>query len=246
MVNRGEMMKPYVLLERDEQIAIITLNHPEKLNVVSVKLRDELYETILAVQADPTIHGVIIRGNGKGFSAGADLSEFGTVPTVIEKRRIRIQHDIWEEFRKCPKPIAAVLHGFAVGSGIELAMLCDFRFAASTTKISLPECSLGMIPAAGGTQSLPRLMKHGWAIDFALKGYYLSAVEAKNKQIITEIFNEDELMDKTIFFMKSITKNAKLAQSIKRLVSHGLDKEIEQGLAFEQTLVLNYYKQLMD
>lgn len=238
--------EPYVLLEKDEQIAIITLNHPEKLNVVSVKLRDELYEAIVAVQADPTIDGVILKGNGKGFSAGADLSEFGTIPTVIEKRKIRIQHDIWEEFRKCPKPIAAVLHGFAVGSGIEMAMLCDFRFAAPKTKIALPECSLGMLPAAGGTQSLPRLMKHGWAIDFAFKGYYLSAVEAKNKQIITEIFNEDELIEKTISFMKSITKNAKLAQCIKKLVSHGLDKKIEQGLALEQTLVLNYYKHLMD
>lgn len=236
-------MESIVLLERDENIAIITLNHPEKLNAVSVAMRDALYEQILAVQADPTIDGVILRGNGKGFCAGADLKEFGTIPSVIEKRKIRIQHDIWEEFRRCPKPIAAILHGFAVGSGIEMAMICDFRFAAPKTKISLPECALGMLPAAGGTQSLPRLMRHGWAIDFAMKGYYLTAEEAKARQIVTDIFPEEHLFDEVMRFMKRITTYPKTAQQIKRLISSGMDRSLEQGLAFEQTLVKECYKQ---
>lgn len=236
-------MEPIVLLEREENIAIITLNHPEKLNAVSVAMRDALYEHILAVQDDPTIDGIILRGNGKGFCAGADLKEFGMTPSVIEKRKIRIQHDIWEEFRKCPKPIAAILHGFAVGSGIEMAMICDFRFAAPKTKISLPECALGMLPAAGGTQSLPRLMRHGWAIDFAMKGYYLSAEEAKARQIVTDIFEEEYLYDEVLRFMKRVTAYPKTAQHIKRLISFGLDRSLEQGLAFEQTLVLENYKQ---
>lgn len=236
-------MEPIVLLEREENIAIITLNNPEKLNAISVAVRDALYEHILAVQTDPTIDGIILRGNGKGFCAGADLKEFGTDPSVIEKRKIRIQHDIWEEFRKCPKPIAAILHGFAVGSGIEMAMICDFRFATPKTKISLPECALGMLPAAGGTQSLPRLMRHGWAIDFALKGYYLSAEEAKARQIVTDIFEEEHLFEEVLCFMKRVTTNAKTAQHIKRLISFGMDRSLEQGLAFEQTLVLENYKQ---
>ncbi|MFF5994593.1 enoyl-CoA hydratase/isomerase family protein [Lysinibacillus sp. KU-BSD001] len=236
-------MERIVLLEREENIAIITLNDPEKLNAVSVAMRDALYEHIVAVQLDPTIHGIILRGNGKGFCAGADLKEFGTVPSVIEKRKIRIQHDIWEEFRRCPKPIAAILHGFAVGSGIEMAMICDFRFAAPKTKISLPECALGMLPAAGGTQSLPRLMRHGWAIDFAMKGYYLSAEEAKVRQIVTDIFEEEHLFDEVLRFMKRVTTYPKAAQQIKRLISFGLDRSLEQGLAFEQTLIKENYKQ---
>lgn len=236
-------MEPIVLLERDENIAIITLNHPEKLNVVSVAIRNALYEHILAVQADPTIDGIILRGNGKGFCAGADLKEFGTVPSIIEKRKIRIQHDIWEEFRRCPKPIAAILHGYAVGSGIEMAMICDFRFAAPKTKISLPECALGMLPAAGGTQSLPRLMRHGWAIDFAMKGYYLSAEEAKARQIVTDIFEEKHLFDEVLRFMKRVTAYPKTAMQIKRLISIGMDQSLEQGLAFEQTLLKENYKQ---
>jgi enoyl-CoA hydratase/carnithine racemase len=236
-------MESIVLLERDENLAIITLNHPEKLNAVSVAMRDALYEHILAVQADPTIDGVILRGNGKGFCAGADLKEFGPIPSVIEKRKIRIQHDIWDEFRRCSKPIAAILHGFAVGSGIEMAMICDFRFAAPKTKISLPECALGMLPAAGGTQSLPRLMRHGWAIDFAMKGYYLSAEEAKARQIVTDIFEEEHLFDEVLSFMKRITTYPKTAQQIKRLISSGMDRSLEQGLAFEQTLVKESYKQ---
>lgn len=236
-------MESIVLFERQQNIAIITLNNPEKLNAVSVAMRDALYEHILAVQADPTIDGVILKGNGKGFCAGADLKEFGTVPSVIEKRKIRIQHDIWEEFRRCPKPIAAILHGFAVGSGIEMAMICDFRFAAPKTKISLPECALGMLPAAGGTQSLPRLMRHGWAMDFAMKGYYLSAQEAKARQIVTAIFEEEQLFEEVYRFMQRITTYPKVAQQIKRLVTSGLDRSLEQGLAFEQTLVKENYMQ---
>jgi len=236
-------MESIVLFERQHNIAIITLNNPDKLNAVSVAMRDALYEHILAVQADPTIDGVILKGNGKGFCAGADLKEFGTAPSVIEKRKIRIQHDIWEEFRRCPKPIAAILHGFAVGSGIEMAMICDFRFAAPKTKISLPECALGMLPAAGGTQSLPRLMRHGWAIDFAMKGYYLSAQEAKARQIVTDIFEEEQLFEEVLGFMKRITAYPKTAQHIKRLIASGLDQSLEQGLALEQTLVKENYMQ---
>ncbi|MGM9943846.1 MAG: enoyl-CoA hydratase/isomerase family protein [Lysinibacillus sp.] len=236
-------MEDVILFEKDENIAILTFNQPEKLNVVNVILRDLLYEYILAIKADPTIHAVVITGKGRGFCAGADLSEFGTTPSVIEKRRIRIQHDIWEELRTIQKPIAVAMHGFAIGSGIEMAMICDFRFAAPRTKLSLPEASLGTLPAAGGTQSLPRLMRHGHAMSFILKGNMILAEKGVELGIITEIFPQEELLNEAIAFMKNITRYPKTANLIKRLVANHQDQPLEKGLAVEQVLVNNIWQE---
>lgn len=230
-------MEEVILFEKDDNIAILTFNQPDKLNVVNVKLRDQLYEYILAIKADPTIHGVVLTGAGRGFCAGADLVEFGTTPMVIEKRRIRIQHDIWEELRTVQKPVAVAIHGFAVGSGIELAMICDFRFAAPNTKLSLPEASLGILPAAGGTQSLPRLMRQGHAMSFALKGYTLTAEEGMQLGIISGIFPKETVVEQTITFMKNVTRYPQTANFVKRLVANHQNQPLEKGLALEQVLL---------
>src|SRR5699024_796034 len=121
------MSEPVILFEKDENVAIITFNRPDKLNSVNAKLRDNCYELIKVIQDDPTIDAVVLSGNGKGFCAGGDLTEFGTDPSVIEKRRIRLQHDLWDDIRRIKQPVAVAIQGFAVGAGLEIAMLCDFR-----------------------------------------------------------------------------------------------------------------------
>ena len=227
-----------VVLEKDENIAILTLNRPEQLNAVNAAMRDQLYEYILAIREDPTVDGVVICGTGRGFCSGADLSEFGTEPHVIQKRRIRLQVDLWEEVRKLPKPIAAAMHGFAIGSGLEMAMLCDFRFAAPGTKLSLPESQIGMIPAAGGTQSLPRLALQGTAINFALGGQRVLAEEGYKMNIISKIVEDEDVSKAAVSFMKRITApNPQTARWIKSLVAHGMDTTVEQGVARERILV---------
>ena len=226
-----------VVMEKDENIAVLSLNRPEHLNAVNAAMRDQLYEYILAIRDDPTVDAVVIRGIGRGFCSGADLSEFGTEPHVIQKRKIRLQVDLWEEIRKLPKPIAAAIHGFAIGSGLEMAMLCDFRFATRGTKLSLPESQIGMIPAAGGTQSLPRLALQGEALHFALGGQRISAEEGFKMKIISGIVEEKDISRFTVDFMKRITSpNPQTAKWIKSLVSHGLDTSIEQGLVREMIL----------
>lgn len=226
-----------VLLEKDENIAILTLNRPEQLNAINAPMRDQLYEYILAIRDDPTVDAVVIRGMGRGFCSGADLSEFGTETHVIQKRRIRLQVDLWEEMRKLSKPIATAMHGFAIGSGLELAMLCDFRFAAPATKLALPESQIGMIPAAGGTQSLPRLALQGAAINFALGGRRISAEEGYKMNIISRIIEEEDVSKAAVDFMKRITAPSPLtARWIKSLVAHGMDTTIQQGLAREMIL----------
>lgn len=230
--------EPVIRFEKDEQVAIVRLNRPEKLNAVGVEMRDALYEIICIIRDDPTIHAVVLYGEGKGFCAGADLTEFGTNPTVIQKRRIRLQRDLWEEIRRLSKPIAVALHGFAVGSGLEMAMLCDFRFAAPGTQLALPEAKLGMLPAAGGTQSLPRLVQQGFAIDFALSGYRITAEEGYKKKLISKIVEKEELVDTTIQYMKKlVSHNPKTASGIKLLVANSMDVSISQGILKERILV---------
>ncbi|WP_042348696.1 enoyl-CoA hydratase/isomerase family protein [Bacillus massiliigorillae] len=230
--------EPVIRFEKDEQIAIITLNRPDKLNAFSVEMRDQLYEIICIVRDDPTIHAVVLCGEGRGFCAGADLTEFGTNPTVIQKRRIRLQRDLWEEIRRLPKPIAVALHGFAVGSGLEMAMLCDFRFATPGTQLALPEAKLGMLPAAGGTQSLPRLVSQGLALDFAFSGHRITAEEGYKKKLISKIVAKEELLDTVIQYMKTIvSQSGKSASWIKSLVANSIDISLSQGILKERVLV---------
>lgn len=230
--------EPVIRLEKDENIALVSLNRPEKLNAFSVEMRNQLYDIILAIRDDPTVDAVVLYGEGRGFCAGADLTEFGTEPSVLEKRRIRLQLDLWEEIRRISKPIAAALHGFAIGSGLEMSMLCDFRFAAPGTKLGLPEPTLGMIPAAGGTQSLPRLVDQGLALDFALGDRQIKAEEAGKLRLISDIFPAESLIGSTVNYMKKlVSPSPSTAKSIKSLVAHGMDMSLSQGLERERAVV---------
>ncbi|WP_050616109.1 enoyl-CoA hydratase/isomerase family protein [Bacillus testis] len=229
---------PAVLLDREGSIAVITLNRPDKLNSFSAEMRDQLYEAIQVIRDDPTMEGAILHGNGRGFCAGADLTEFGTEPSVLTKRQIRLRVDLWEELRRLPKPIAACLHGFAVGSGLEMAMLCDFRFAAPGTRLALPEAQLGMVPAAGGTQSLPRLVLEGHAMEMMLTGKQINAEEGCRLRIIHKIVPKENLLSNALRFMDQLTeKKAQTAQWTKTLVAHGMDLSLSDALAKERAVV---------
>ena len=231
------MIDSVIRLEKDEQVAIITLNRPKQLNAFNAEMRDQLHEIMLAIRDDPSVEAIVLCGMGRGFCAGADLTEFGTEPTIIKKRRVRLQQDLWEEIRRTSKPIAAALHGFAVGSGLEMAMLCDFRFAAPETKLSLPESQLGMIAAAGGTQSLPRLLKQGLALDVALGGHTLSAEEGYKLGLISQVVPLDNLIGTTVRYMKKIVgPTPRASRWIKTLAAHSTDMPLPQGLARERIL----------
>lgn len=191
-----------IQLQRDEHILHIQLNRPAQLNAIDATLRDALYDVFCSVAADDSVHAIVISGVGKGFCAGADLTEFGTAHTVLEKRRIRLQHDIWEVIRTCDKLTVAMLHGFAIGSGLELAMLCDIRIAAEGTTFSLPEAAIGMMPAAGGTQSLPRLTSLAHTMHIALTGERFSADEAWRYGIVQQVVPHEQLTVYTMDYVK--------------------------------------------
>lgn len=147
-----------VIYEKNGNIGYVTLNRPQVLNVYSVQMRDDLYEVLNAIKVDDEIRVVIVKGAGeKAFCAGADLSEFLTAPSVVKARQIRVLRDLWGLFRSMPQPLIAALHGYVLGSGMEIALFCDIRIAAENVIFGLPEMGLGIIPGAGGTQTLPRV-----------------------------------------------------------------------------------------
>lgn len=137
-------------------IATVTLNRPEVLNAYNLQMRDELWEVLANLSQDGQLRALIFRGSGRAFCAGADLTEFGTAPSPFVARRIRFERDVWAAIRTFPAPTIAAVHGHAIGTGFELALHCTFRVAARSTAVRMPEARLGLLPAAGGTQTLSR------------------------------------------------------------------------------------------
>ena len=151
-------------------MARISLDRPAALNAYSVQMRDDFSEALWAAASDPEVRSVLITGEGRAFCAGADLTEFGTAPSLVIARRVRWQRDVWGQMLHSDKPLIAAIHGYCIGSGLEIALLSDLRMAAEDTVFAMPEVRLGMIPAAGGTQTLPRNAGASRAMDLLLLG----------------------------------------------------------------------------
>lgn len=148
---------PVLYEKTDAGVGWITLNRPHVLNAMNMAVRDDLWVLLQAVRDDPDVRVCVIAGNGdRAFSAGADISEFGTSPSYTDARRARRDRDLWGLMLSINKPFVAAIHGFAFGAGCELPLLCDIRIASEDATFALPEVTLGYIPSAGGTQTLPR------------------------------------------------------------------------------------------
>lgn len=159
-------------------VALVSLNRPEQLNIYNLAMRDALIEAFTAVAQHPDVRAMVLRANGTHFSAGADLREFGSARSILDARRIRWQRDPWLPLLDMPQPTIVSLHGYALGAGLEMACLCDIRLAAPDTVVGLPETRLGMLPSAGGTQSLPRAIRAPRALEITLTARNIEAPEA--------------------------------------------------------------------
>ena len=167
------MTSPFqtITLDVDGGVAEIALNRPRVLNAHNMQMRDDLYEALEAVRDDPDVNSVLLRGEGdRAFCTGADLTEFGTAPSRVIARQVRWERDLWGLFLAIDRPIVAALHGFVIGSGVEMALLCDLRIASEDAVFGMPEAALGLIPAAGGTQTLPRTLGAPRALQALLGG----------------------------------------------------------------------------
>jgi enoyl-CoA hydratase/carnithine racemase len=227
-----------ILYEKKDEKGYITLNRPKFLNAYNIKMRDELFEALSAAKDDPEIAVIILKAAGeKAFCAGADLSEFLTAPPPVAARQVRFERGVWGLFLSIKKPIIAALHGYVLGSGIEMAMCCDIRVASEDAKFGVPEMGLGIIPAAGGSQTIPRIVGRGYAMEMLLSGRWISAAEAKKIKMINRVVPRTELLPVVEKLADMICGYDKMAlEFAKQAVVDGLDLPLAQGLELEARL----------
>jgi enoyl-CoA hydratase/carnithine racemase len=224
--------------EKQEGIAWLTLNRPRALNAINMRMRDELWDLMHAVRDDPEVRVGIFKGAGeRAFSAGADISEFGTAPSYVESRRARRQRDLWGFMLSLEKPLIAAIHGYALGAGIELPMCCDIRIASEDARLGLPEVSLGYIPSAGGTQTLPRHIPPGVAMHMILTGDPIDAAAALRYGLVQRVVSRERLYEEAESLAGALMSRGPLALRLaKRAVVEGLDLPLGKGLALERRL----------
>jgi len=227
-----------IIYEKRDDIGYVTLNRPDALNVYNLRMRDELYQVLGAIKDDAEVKVTIFRGAGeRAFCAGADLSEFLTAPSPIIARQVRWERDIWGLFLSITKPLIAALHGYVLGSGIEIALCCDIRLASEDAQFGLPELGLGIIPAAGATQTLPRVIGRAKALEILLTGRWIKAEEAHHLKLVNRVVSRNELLPEAERLARKIADFDPVAVSYaKQAVTRGLDLSLEEGLELEARL----------
>ena len=229
---------PFVLAEREGDVVWLTLNRPERLNAVHLAMRDELWAQLCLLRDDPTVRVAVLRGAGdRAFSAGADISEFGTAPSFIEARKARTVRDLWGLMSSLSVPLIAAVHGFAYGAGLEMSLYCDIRIASDDAQFAIPEVTLGYIPSAGGSQTVARHLPLGEALRMATTGAPISAQRAYDLGMVHEVVHRGELHDAARRWAAVLAGRPPGAiRATKRAIIEGLDLPIEQGLALERRL----------
>lgn len=227
-----------IIYEKLDGVGYVTLNRPHALNAYNLKMRDELYQVLGAIKDDPEVKVAIFRGAGeRAFCAGADLSEFLTAPSPIVARQVRWERDVWGLFLSIAKPLIASLHGYVLGSGIEIALCCDIRLASEDAQFGLPEPGLGIIPAAGGSQTLPRAIGRAKALEILLSGRWIKAEEAHRLKLVNRVVSRNELLPEAERLARKIADFDPVAVSYaKQAITRGLDLSLEQGLELEAGL----------
>lgn len=218
-----------MLIERDEGIAILTFNRPERLNAWSSEINEAFLQRLGEAADDPSIRGVVLTGNGRAFSAGADLKNPGTHSVsdpdeYLDTHRGQPVFDALESFEK---PIIAAVNGYAVGIGCLVPLCCDFVLASEQAVFCLPQTSLGILPAYGGTLRLARFVGRGNALNIALTGRKVGAEEALQKGIVSHVYPADQLLPEAIATMKAI---AAMPPHAVRLTRESLAMGYESGM----------------
>jgi enoyl-CoA hydratase/carnithine racemase len=227
-----------LLYEKRDGIAYVTLNRPQFLNAYNMQMRDDLAEVLSAIRDDDEVRVALFFGAGeKAFCAGADLREFLTATSPVAARQIRFDRDVWGLFLSVPQPLIAALHGYVLGSGIEMALCCDLRIASDDARFGLPEVGLGIIPAAGGTQTLPRTVGRGYALEMLLTGRWIDAGKALQIKLVNRVVPKKQLR-KTVKEIADIiaAHDPDVMRCAKQAVVQGLDLPLAEGLNLERML----------
>jgi enoyl-CoA hydratase len=219
-------------------VATITLNRPKALNALNLAMVAELGRAVHQVRDDPTVRVVVITGAGdKAFAAGADITEFKAMSPVDAWMFTQQMQRVYLEIERLPKPVIAAVNGYALGGGCELMMACDIVYAADRAKIGQPEINLGIIPGAGGTQRLSRLIGKQRAKELVLTGDMIGAQEAWNLGLLNKVLPPDQLMPEVKKLAEKLAaKGAVALKAAKEAIEEGYDIELGRAIANEGKL----------
>jgi enoyl-CoA hydratase len=225
-----------LLYEIEGGIGIITLNRPDRLNALSIQLKEELSELFDHIGRDDTVLAVILTGGPKVFCAGADIKERAKMqPSQAEAYFNRLKsHQFYCKIENFEKPVIAAVSGVAVGGGCELSLVCDLRIASETARFGVPEVKLGMIPAAGGTQRLPRMIGVTKAKELLYTGEFMDAAEAYRVGLINKVVPVEQLLEEAKALARKLIAQPPLAVKFaKRAVNAGMEMALNAALDYE-------------
>jgi len=226
-----------LIVEKRGGVARVTVNRPDKLNALNVQTREEILVAFKELAVDREVRVIVITGAGeKAFIAGADIGEFSG-NTALEQREIMSRSRAFDAMEDCPKPVIAMIQGYALGGGCELAMACDIRIASTRARFGQPEIKLGLIPGGGGTQRLPRLVGEGKALELILTGDMVDAEEARRLGLVNQVVAPEELETRTMELADRIAEFSPVALAMaKKAVKNAARMNLAAGLEAESDL----------
>ena len=225
-----------ITTEKDGAVGVITLNRPDALNALSEPLMKELTAALDDFEADADIGCIVLTGSEKAFAAGADIKDMLS-KTYMDAYLEDFITQNWERVTRCRKPVIAAVAGYALGGGCELAMMCDFIIAADTANFGQPEITLGVLPGAGGSQRLTRLVGKSKAMEMCLTGRMMDAEEAERAGLVSRVVPADELLVETMETAAKIAAMSRpAAMMVKESVNRAYETTLAEGVRFERRL----------
>jgi len=227
-----------LIYEKTDNIGVLTINRPDKLNAISNELTEELKQLLDEIEKDEELRVMLITGAGdKAFVAGADIKELVDRDALVGRKVSRTRQDLFSRIENLPAPVIAAVNGYALGGGLELAIACSIRICSEKAQFGAPEVKLGIIPGDGGTQRLPRLVGLGRAMEMILTGDFIDAQEAYRIGLVNKVVPHEELMDSVMEMAKKIAQRPPLAvRYAKEAVNRSQEGDSVSGYALESYL----------
>lgn len=227
----------FIEVKVTDGIGQIILNRPKVLNAISRGMVDEIVSVLRDFEIREEVKVIVLSGNGRAFAAGADIKEMADATAI--SMELQNQFSVWDQIYNIKKPIIGAVHGFVLGGGFELALSCDMLFAAENTKFGFPEVNLGVMPGAGGTQWLTKIIGKSRALEWLWSGDPRDAKEALELGVINRILPQEILLEETLKFANKIAKQPQLSiRLIKESAYKAIDYTLSEGMQFERK---NFY-----
>lgn len=225
-----------LIVEIDDNVALIRLNRPDALNALNSVLMAELAQALTAADSNSHVRCIVLTGSEKAFAAGADVREMAS-KTFVDVFANDLFGPDAETILRIRKPIIAAVSGFALGGGCELAMMCDFIIASDTAKFGQPEINLGIVAGMGGTQRLTRFVGKSKSMDMHLTGRFMDAAEAERCGLVSRVVPAADLLTEALKIARKIAdKSAMTVMAVKEAVNRAQEGSLREGLLFERRL----------